>query len=316
MIFFRTGKLLLFMALFGLVIWWVIAGRVDGEKIAGNALQLERQGLAAVGAVTTFGNPIAPMATETRVNQRREEIKPARSAALYVDPQARVSDEFAPFGRLLECQLVVTLDSSRAQTPIVGQVTRDVWHNGRLIIPAGAEVHGMAQADRSRDRITAQDKWVLVWRLPRHPLNGCELPLTGVALAYLPDADGRGWNIIDGSAGLPGEVIKTDKWAEIKLFAATFIQGIGQGLGSSEMLYAANGVYQSSAGTIKNSLAKGAELMTQSYAQQIQQAIQRDGFFVRVAAGTPFYLYVTQTIDLADAGVGVAGANNQRRNQK
>ena len=321
--FFKTGsgRLLLFMMLFGLVIWWVIAGRADGEKIVSNAVQLEQQAVSAVGQVTTFANPIAPMSRTPASDHRSKPEEKAEKVvappiALYVDPQAQVSEDYAPFGRLLECQLVITLDSSRTQTPIVGQVIKDVYHNGRLIIPAGVEVHGMAQVDRSRDRITAQEKWSLVWRFPHHPMNGYELPLTGIALAHLPDPGGGGWNIIDGSAGLLGEIIKGDKWAEIKLFAATFIQGIGQGLSSSELLYTANGAYQSSEGTIKNGLAKGAELMTQAYARQIQQSIQRDGFFVRVAAGTPFYLYVTQTIDLADAGVGVAASNPQRKNQK
>ncbi|MDR0533093.1 MAG: TrbI/VirB10 family protein [Verrucomicrobiales bacterium] len=319
--FFKTGtgRLLLFMALFGLVIWLVIMGRVDGGKVVENAVEMEKQAVAAVGKVTTYVNQTTPMSGSGTTNSKlKTEGKGAmppqpRSTALYVDPQVQVSEDYAPFGRLLECQLVITLDSSRTQTPIIGQVLKDVYHDGRLIIPAGAEIHGMAQVDRSRDRITAQEKWSLVWRFPHDPMNGYELPLTGIALAHLPDANGQGWSIIDGSAGLPGELIKSDKWAEIKLFAATFIQGIGQGLGSSEMLYTGNGVYQSSAGTIKNGLAKGAELMTQAYAQQIQQSIQRDGFFVRVAAGTPFYLYVTQTIDLADAGYGMAAVNPQRR---
>jgi len=40
------------------------------------------------------------------------------------------------------------------------------------------------------------------------------------------------------------------------------------------------------------------------FARQIQQAIARDGFFVRVPAGKQFYLYVTETIDQSE---GVRG---------
>jgi hypothetical protein len=36
-----------------------------------------------------------------------------------------------------------------------------------------------------------------------------------------------------------------------------------------------------------------------AYAKQIQEAIAKDGFFVRVPAGKQFYLYVTETIDQA-----------------
>ena len=55
-----------------------------------------------------------------------------------------VSDEFLPFGRLIPCELVITVDSSRIATPIIGMVTEDQWENGNLIIPAGAEVHGQS----------------------------------------------------------------------------------------------------------------------------------------------------------------------------
>ena len=29
--------------------------------------------------------------------------------------------------------------------PIVGLLMDDVWHNGRLIVPAGTEIHGAAE---------------------------------------------------------------------------------------------------------------------------------------------------------------------------
>ena len=44
--------------------------------------------------------------------------------------------------------------------------------------------------------------------------------------------------------------------------------------------------------------------MLSVYAQRIYDAIQRDGFYVRVPSGKQFYLYVLQTIDRADAMIG------------
>ena len=66
-----------------------------------------------------------------------------------------LSIAYAPYGRLIPCQTVITLESSKMETPVIGLVTDDVWHNGRLVIPAGAEVHGRAALDRSRERIAA-----------------------------------------------------------------------------------------------------------------------------------------------------------------
>ena len=67
--------------------------------------------------------------------------------------ESELSKTYAPYGRLIPCQTIVTLESSKLDTPVIGLVTEDVWHNGQLIIPAGAEVHGRASLDRSRERI-------------------------------------------------------------------------------------------------------------------------------------------------------------------
>jgi hypothetical protein len=71
-----------------------------------------------------------------------------------VVPSVSLSSESAPYGRLIKCKLVITVDSSSVDTPIIGLVTEDVYNSyGDLIIPAGSEVHGTAQTDRVRERI-------------------------------------------------------------------------------------------------------------------------------------------------------------------
>lgn len=89
---------------------------------------------------------------------------------------AEVSDTYAPYGRMIPCETVITIDSAKIETPIIGFVTEDVWHDGKLIIPAGAEVHGKAQVDPSRERIASDNNWILVWRTTDR-MNGAELPL-------------------------------------------------------------------------------------------------------------------------------------------
>ena len=78
-----------------------------------------------------------------------------------------VSSIYAPFGRLISCETVVTVDSASIQTPIVGLVTENVYHAGKLVIPAGTEVHGTAQTDRHRERIASGNSWTLVWQTRR-----------------------------------------------------------------------------------------------------------------------------------------------------
>ena len=113
-----------------------------------------------------------------------------------------LSEDFAPFGRLIQCELIVTVDSSSINTPVIGLVTENVYHHGHLIIPIGTEVHGSAQVDRVRERIASDGRWTLVWQ------TGEELRVSGLALDREKDADGDGWGITDGSAGLRGRFIK------------------------------------------------------------------------------------------------------------
>jgi hypothetical protein len=71
---------------------------------------------------------------------------------------------YAPYGRLIPCELIVTVDSSSIQTPIIGLVTEDTYFGGHLIIPAGTEIHGRAQTDHSRERIASSGGWTFVWQ--------------------------------------------------------------------------------------------------------------------------------------------------------
>ena len=205
-----------------------------------------------------------------------------------------LSEDFAPFGRVIQCELIVTVDSSSINTPVIGLVTENVYHHGHLIIPVGTEVHGSAQVDRVRERIACDGRWTLVWQ------TGEELRVSGLALDREKDADGDGWGITDGSAGLRGRLIKRDDLAEIKMFAATLLSGAAEAF--TEKRATAFGSF--AIPSLTNAPLQGAQAVLDRYANQIQQSIERDGFYVRVPAGKQFYLYVTQTLDRADAKIG------------
>ena len=95
-------------------------------------------------------------------------------------------------------------------------------------------------------------------------------------------------------------VIKSDDLAEIKLFAATFLSGAAGAL--TEKQPTLFGPINSP--TLNNAPFEGAQKVLAAYAQRIYDAIQKDGFYVRVPSGKQFYLYVLQTIDRADAEIG------------
>lgn len=219
----------------------------------------------------------------------------ADSSAGVVAPK-KLSSVYAPFGRLIPCETVITVDSSSIQTPIIGLVTENIYHAGRLVIPAGTEVHGSAKTDHQRERIASGSSWTLVWQ------NGEEMQIKAIALdrEFANNTNQTGWAITDGSAGLRGELIKSDNLAEIKLFAATFISGAAGALTEKkETLF---GPVNSP--SLNNAPLAGAQDVLKTYAQQILDSVQRDGFYVRVPSGKQFYLYVLQTLDRADASLG------------
>jgi hypothetical protein len=208
-----------------------------------------------------------------------------------IPPVKKLSAVFAPFGRLIPCETVITVDSSSIQTPIIGLVTENVYYGGRLIIPAGTEIHGTAQTDHQRERIASGNNWTFIWQ------NGMEMQIKAIALdrEFDNETNQSGWAITDGSAGLRGEIIKSDDYADIKLFAATFLSGAASAL--TEKQQTIFGPVNSP--TLNNAPFAGAQAVLQTYAQQIFDSIQKDGFYVRVPSGKQFYLYVLQTIDAA-----------------
>ncbi len=211
----------------------------------------------------------------------------------------------APYGRLIPCRTVLALESNRLETPVIGIVTEDVWHEGRRVIPAGAEVHGRAQLDPARERLAAQGSWRIVWRTDDAD-NGTELPVSGLALDRDYDAVTGTRGEHDGSAGLRGQIVRTANARELKLFAATFLASATAALQDQRLTTGLLGEASVPAATARNAVLAGTGAVLRDHAQELREAIARDGFYLRVPAGKPFYLYITQTLDRSQARRGAA----------
>jgi len=208
----------------------------------------------------------------------------------------------APFGRLIPCETVLTIESNRLETPVIGLVTEDVWQDGRRVVPAGAEVHGRASPDRARERLAAEGTWTIVWRAGLE--NGRELNVRGLALDRERDGATNAWGQHDGSAGLRGEVLRTNDWREVQLFAATFLSTATAALQDTRSAAGLLGETSLPATTARNATLSGTGAVLREYAQQIRDSIARDGVYVRIPAGKAFYLYVTEAIDPGRAHLG------------
>ncbi len=222
--------------------------------------------------------------------------------AIFVTREPSRSEFYLPYGRLLRCELVNTVESTNIDTPIIGLVTEDVWHDGRLVIPAGTEVHGTAQKSAARERIGSERRWMLVF------MDGRELPLAGTVLDYAPDRDNpEAWAESDGSAGLRGYLVASDKYAEAKAMLAAMISaGAGAFPETTNLISPlTGGVTQIQNGGFTDAISAGIQAGGQIYSQRLLERLDQDPSFVRVPAGTLFYLYVTQTVDLAQATAGL-----------
>lgn len=189
-----------------------------------------------------------------------------------------------PGRRLIPCKLVNTVDSSSLNTPIIALVTRDVFWQGRLLVPKGTEVHGRAQAHHLRDRIGSQGSWVLIWA------DGGEVSINGLALDM--DQKDDQWGLTDGSAGLRGSRERSGSAEEVKLFAATLLAGLTEPFQQRQNTLLGSQVLP----TMKNAALSGTGEVLESYAERLLHTIEQESTFVRVLGGKTFYLYTLDPI--------------------
>ncbi len=254
------------------------------------------------------------VSVEERLDRREVPKTAVASLTIFAgDPQPAKAPlrepkgEYAPAFRLVKCQLVNTVDSSNITTPIIGLVTDDLWWNGKIIIRAESEVHGVANVDRVRERIASNGEFTFVLNEPDG--SGRELVVHGMVLDMERDDDLDSYGVTDGSAGLRGDVIRTANSDVIKLYAASLISGIAGAFSSGANGVLGNRVYTNSSslgmsalqGGVINPAVGGTQSVLDRYADQIGSSIERDGFFVRVPSGKQFYVYCTEAIDLSKA---------------
>jgi hypothetical protein len=306
------------------------------EKIAERQKEVEQDlGNLARPMTSSIRNftPMYPPKPKIRVPQQRESpiemqerrenaaVGPSSLTIFAADPQPAKTlprgpkGDYAPAFRLIKCQLVNTVDSSNTTTPIIGLVTDDLWWNGKLIIRANSEVHGVANVDRVRERIASNGEFTFVLNEPSG--IGRELVIRGIALDMEKDDVMDSYGITDGSAGLRGDIIRTANNDVIKLYAASLLSGISGAFSSGASGLLGNRVYTNSSslglsalqGAVVNPAAGGTQSVLDRFADQIASSIERDGFFVRVPAGKQFYVYCTEAIDLTKA---VVAADDER----
>lgn len=271
--------------------------------------------VAQVGEPTTAGGivpfrPAAPVAAgaaaqkphpaTTPAEPKPRKVRYASLLASYEAPPVRSEravppppEKFMPFGTLLKCKLVNTIDSANLETPVIAVLLEDVWQNGKKVIPANTLVHGTARAGRLRDRVNASGTWRFVWQ------DGRELAFNGVALDREYEHDIDGYGITDGSGGIKGRLMATDDLQELKVLASAALSGFARG--TQDRTQTALGT--TITGSVSNGVREGVGDVFDLYAKRTLKDIEENGYFVRVAAGKEFYVYVLESVDPQKASV-------------
>ena len=103
--------------------------------------------------------------------------------------------------------------------------------------------------------------------------------------------------------------MKSDKYAEAKAILAAMISaGAGAFPETTKLISPLGGATQLNNGGIDSAFSAGLQAGGQLYSKRLLERLDKDPFYVRVPAGTTFYLYVTQTVDLGKATVGLSAS--------
>jgi type F conjugative transfer system protein TrbI len=211
---------------------------------------------------------------------------------------------FLPRGVFIPCALVNTVESSHINTPVVGEVIRDVYQNGHLIIPAGAIVTCWAQPGAVRDRIEVAGKWSLTYP------DGKEFELQGVACDREADPANQQFGTEDGSAGLQGELVESDHYGNAKAFIALLLTAATQ-TGTA----VATSALQAAHTTGVTGLPDTTPILAK-YLDQLLEGKGGDARFVRVRASKEFYIFSASVVEPTKRSVGARRQQEERSDQE
>ena len=225
-----------------------------------------------------------------------------------------LSERYAPYGRLLNCKLVNTLESNVEGTPLIAMVIEDLWWvnskgERKLIIPAGTEIHGK-MGSCVRNRMMASGNFILVWQLTSGEV-GMELQVNGRVLEKSNQAGNKNLaTITDMAAGIPGRVMNNNNLNEMLQYTMAFVQGLSAGFQTTRTYDNGSTIIQENDGSTKNALASAFQQMSEVALENISDKINKESYYIRVAAGTEFYLYIEQVTNIEKAAIADSALNN------
>ena len=143
----------------------------------------------------------------------------------------------------------------------------------------------MAQKSAVRERIGSDRQWFLVFQ------DGRELPISGTVLDYAPDPKKPdSWAESDGSAGLRGFVVKSDKYAEAEAILAAMISaGAGAFPETTTLISPLAAQRMGQEWRVRERLFRGpASRRAEISSKRLLERLDKDPFYVRVPPAAGF----------------------------
>jgi hypothetical protein len=220
--------------------------------------------------------------------------------------QKQPGDELPP-GLLIPCRLFNGIESALPETPLIAWVISDVRVNGRVAVPKGCQIHGTVRADDQRNRVMTGTSWQIVG------LGGKSMTLSGIGLTREYDAPNDRYGRKDGLAGIEGQVIKPEGQATAKFFAGTAVAAMA---GLSEQRNRT--VFgEDATATFGNAALEGGSAVANEYSKMKLKDLEKDRPYIRVPAGTEFYVYTQRPVVMKSPSVlgGEASTDLEQRQQ-
>lgn len=187
------------------------------------------------------------------------------------------SDQIVPLGSMVEGLLIHNIVTNNYSAPVIAQVWKDFYFDGRLLLPFGTRIYGTARAGKERDRVLVAFHTVVFQ-------DGREIPIKALGLSA------------DGSAGLTGMLVSKQNKKRILMMAMNFLSGMALGL-QETATNAVTGLSEITTNS-RNAVLEGVSNTFEKEAGRLEQEIDDAEGYAIVLAGNKLIIYFEKSTDV------------------
>lgn len=176
-----------------------------------------------------------------------------------------------PLGSTIPVRLVNAILSTNSASPVIAEVTQDVYVHGYLSVPAGTRAIGGAHFDEASRRIQLRFQNLVYPEGDQHQIQ---------AAGMMPD----------GSAGVAGELHSGEEKRQFGRILGSLVGGVADGMIERQTGGALGIPYEP--GSIKNGILSGVTRTAQDQTKEWAEDLGRTKPYMTLQAGEPLVLFL------------------------